>query len=524
MTAVYAGYTHFRRIAVNLARMIEEHDGQRRALVSGTEVMTYGQLRERVAAGRAHLDALGLERGERVALISGNSIGFVVAYLAVLGRGLIAVPLNPQYSETELRDQLNAVQAAAVIGSAEAEPFMAKLGATPTDGLRVVMGHGAGIGEGIEASPDSDVEVSGPLGSAATTEAPAEIVDMDGDEIGVLMFTSGTAGSPKAAMLSHGNLGVNIRQVMSHPGLSFADEEVVLGVLPVFHIMGLNSMLGVAMAKGAVLALVRDFDPSAVVRMIRENGVSVVSGPPTMWAALAAVPDVGPDDMATVGVAVSGAAPLPVAVADAVHRRFGVRLTQGYGLTEAAPAVTTSAGADAPVSSIGVPLPGVELRLVDQGGADALVGDPGELWVRGPNVFKGYWEQAEATARALPGDGWLKTGDIAVVDDEGFLYLVDRAKDLIIVSGFNVYPAEVEAVMNRHPGVESAAVVGVADAQTGEAVEAYAVLLPGVELDEEDIRGWASEHLARYKWPRKVTIVSELPRGLGGKLLRRALG
>ncbi len=508
---------------MNLARMVEEHEAARRALVSGADTVTYGELRSAVAAGRAHLAHLGLEPGERVALVSGNSIGFVIAYLAVLGRGLIAVPLNPQYTKTELREQLSAVQAAAVIGSSEADAFLASLAAEPTDGLRIVMGIGADVDGEIVSSPDTDVVVAAPLGTE-TSAAPAEIVEMDADDTAVLMFTSGTAGSPKAAMLSHGNLGINIRQVMSQPGLSFADDEVVLGVLPVFHIMGLNSMLGVAMAKGAVLALVRDFDPSAVVRMIRDNSVSVVSGPPTMWAALAAVPDVGPDDMATVGVAVSGAAPLPVAVADAVHRKFGVRLTQGYGLTEAAPAVTTSAGVDAPVSSIGVPLPGVELRLVDQTGADALVGDPGELWVRGPNVFGGYWEQDDATQRALPGDGWLRTGDIAVVDDEGFLYLVDRAKDLIIVSGFNVFPAEVETVLNRHPSVESAAVVGVPDPQTGEAVEAYAVLLPGAELDEESLREWASEHLARYKWPRKVTIVSELPRGLGGKLLRRALG
>jgi len=516
--------------------MIEEHDAHRRALLSGTRTVTYGELRSEVAAARAHLARAGLADGDRVALISGNSVGFVIAYLAVLGRGLIAVPLNPQYSETELRAQLDAVGARAVIGSAEARPFLESVAVLPTSGLEVIFGLDTAAlvnppeGDAAEGgnSAGTSMVSAGLLGAdSATSDETAEvseIVDCHADDIAVLMFTSGTAGSPKAAMLSHANLGVNIRQVMSHPGLSFQDDEVVLGVLPVFHIMGLNSMLGVSMARGVTLALVRDFDPSAVVGMVAEHGVSVISGPPTMWAALAAVPDVGPDDTATVGVAVSGAAPLPVAVADSVQRKFGMRLTQGYGLTEASPAVTTSAGVDAPVSSIGVPLPGIELRLVDSAGADALVGDEGELWVRGPNVFQGYWEEEDATIRALPGDGWLRTGDIAVVDDEGFLYLVDRAKDLIIVSGFNVFPAEVEAVLARHPGVESAAVVGVADSQTGEAVEAYVVLVTGADLDEEGIRAWSSEHLARYKWPRKVTIVSELPRGLGGKLLRRALG
>ena len=206
-----------------------------------------------------------------------------------------------------------------------------------------------------------------------------------------------------------------------------------------------------------------------------------------------------------------------------MRERFGVDVSEGYGLTEASPVVTSSTGIPAPPGSIGAPLPGVRVRLVDPGGDDVLVGDAGELLVFGPSVFKGYWQDLEATANALTADGWLKTGDLAVVDDDGFLYLVDRMKDLIIVSGFNVYPAEVEGILVEHPAIEAAAVVGVQHPHSGEAVKAYVVVRQGMSVEEDDIIHFCEARLARYKCPQKVLFVGELPTGLGGKVLKREL-
>jgi long-chain acyl-CoA synthetase len=224
-----------------------------------------------------------------------------------------------------------------------------------------------------------------------------------------------------------------------------------------------------------------------------------------------------------VRIAASGAAKLPIEVAQLIEDRFELHLAEGYGLTEASPVVTTAGGTHAPFGSIGTPVSGVDVRLVDADGSDVLVGDAGELWVRGPNVFQGYWDDPEATASALDADGFLHTGDIAVVNDDGYLFLVDRAKDLIIVSGFNVYPAEVEEVLVEHPAIEAVAVVGVPHPHTGEAVKAYVVLHDGMAAEEDDIIDWCSTRLARYKCPEKVMFVDELPLGAGGKVLRRVL-
>jgi long-chain acyl-CoA synthetase len=203
--------------------------------------------------------------------------------------------------------------------------------------------------------------------------------------------------------------------------------------------------------------------------------------------------------------------------------RFGLELAEGYGLTEASPVVTSSAGLPTKVGSVGKALNGLDVRLVDESGEDALLGDPGEIWVKGPNVFLGYLGDPEQTARVLTEDGWLRTGDIAVADADGYLYLVDRAKDLVIVSGFNVYPAEVEEVLAAHPGVAEVGVIGVPHPHTGEAVKAFVVPAPGADLDEEELIDWCLDHLARYKCPSKVIFTDELPRNLSGKLLRRAL-
>jgi long-chain acyl-CoA synthetase len=495
---------------VNLANIINAHPADAPALVSRGRTTDYGTLREQVAALRGGLVGLGLQPGDRLAILVGNNWYFVVSYLAGLGAGLVVVPLNPTDPPSVITRELATVgAAAAVVGPAAREGF-AGVDRSALPALRHVVTTGSPI--------DGGTDLDDLLGSE-----PVPVVERAPEDLAVLMFTSGTAGAPRAAMLTHANLYANLRQSeAATPELQPAGD-VGFGVLPLFHIFGLNVVLGLSLHLGSCVVLIERFDPLSALETIPKYGITTLSGPPTMWAAFAGVPGVGHDLFGGVRLAMSGAAKLPVEVAQAMEARFGVHLTEGYGLTEASPVVCAPSGLDVPAGSVGVPVPGVEVRLVDPDGNDVLVGDAGELLVRGPNVFAGYWDDPEATARVLTEDGWLRTGDIAVVDDDGFLYLVDRAKDLIIVSGFNVFPAEVEEVLLEHPAVESCAVVGVPHPYTGEAVKAFVQARQGVSVEEDDVIAFCAERLARYKCPNKVAFVDEIPRGLGGKVIRRAL-
>jgi long-chain acyl-CoA synthetase len=485
---------------VNLATIIESHPADAVALVNRGRSTTYGELRAQVGELRGALAGLGLVPDDRVAIICGNNPSFVVAYLAILGAGLVAVPLNPTSPARELQRELAAVGVrAAVVGPTGRASFDGvDPGAVPTLEFRLFV-------DDLPSAP------------------PTPIVERRESDLAVLMFTSGTAGSPKAAMLTHGNLLSNLEQMQAQAARAQNEHDVTLGVLPLFHIFGLNVVLGLALYVGARVVLIERFDPTSALEAIERHGVTVVPGAPAMWAAWATSPEATADVFATVRIAASGAAKLPMDVAARCEERFGVTIAEGYGLTEASPVVTSSIGVPVKPGSIGVPIPGVRLRLVDADGDDVLVGDAGELWVKGANVFKGYWEDAAATDRALTADGWLRTGDIGVVDDDGALFLVDRAKDLIIVSGFNVYPAEVEDVLLLHPAVDACAVVGVPHPHTGESVKAYVALAPGQFVEEDSLIAFCAEHLARYKCPEKVMFVDELPMGNGGKVLRRAL-
>ncbi len=485
---------------MNLAHVIEEHDPDLSALVSRGRVTTYGTLRDQVAQMRGGLVARGVEPGDRVAIVAANNWYFVSAYLAVLGTGAIAVPLNPQSPAPEIERELR------VAG--------VKLALVGPNGREVVGDVDSASLPGF----DGGVDVADLLDGE-----PTPLVERAPDDVAVLLFTSGTAGAPRPAMLTHGNLTSNIDQILANAERPEGVDEVALCVLPLFHVFGLNAVLALALRLGGTVVLVERFDPHTTLEAVAEHGVTVLSGVPTMWAAWAGLRDIKPDAMATVRLAVSGAAALEPGVRRAVAERFGVDLTEGYGLTEASPAVTSGLGHGAPDGSIGVPLPGVSVRLVDTAGEDALVGDPGEIWVKGPNVFPGYWQDDEATRSALTDDGWLRTGDIAVVDDDGFLSLVDRAKDVIIVSGFNVFPAEVEEVLALHPAVEAAAVVGVPHPHSGEAVKALVVVSDGAHVDEDELIDFAGRHLARYKCPTTISFVDDLPHTVTGKVLRRAL-
>ena len=480
---------------MNLASIVEGAPDDAVAVVSRGEPTTYGELRSDVARLRGGLTGLGLRPGDRVAILAANNRLFVTAYLAVLGAGCVAVPLNPLSPPAEVGAELDAVEArAAIVGPAAIRSFSHEL-------------------EHVLDADAVDRLIAG--------SDPAPVVDRQPDDLAVLVFTAGTAGRPKAAMLTHGNLHTNLRQAQAVPERALRPDDVCLGVLPFFHIFGLNVVLGLTLFAGASVVLVERFDPSTALDSIRNHRVTVVPGAPPMWVAWAGMPDADPASFASVRLALSGAAPLPPAASTGMRERFGVTLEEGYGLTEASPVVTSSAGVGS--GSIGRPLPGLSVRLVGPDGDDVPLGDPGELWVQGPNVFPGYWQDPDATAAALTDDGWLRTGDIAVCAPDGTLRLVDRVKDLIIVSGFNVFPAEVEDVLRSHPDVAQAAVVGVSHPHTGEAVKAYVVARAGAAVEEDELIDHCAERLARYKCPEKILFVPELPHGLGGKVLRREL-
>ncbi|WP_421121457.1 AMP-binding protein [Aquihabitans daechungensis] len=494
---------------MNLAAIIDAHPDDATALISRGRSTTYGQLREQVGSLRAGRIGLGIDPGDRIGIICANNWYFVASYLAVLGAGAVAVPLNPLQPPRELERELAAVGARAMLVGPAGRATADAIDRSRLPVLEFVI-HSEGGSEG--AIPLDDL--------LANPAVP--IVDRGPDDLAVLIFTSGTAGSPKAAMLSHGNLLANLEQTIALRGEGDA-TDVGFGVLPMFHIFGLNVVLGTALHAGASVLLVERFDPMSALEAIGKHKVTVLPGAPQMWAAWAAMPGLPEDSFATVKVATSGAAHLDPHVAETIRSRFGLEVGEGYGLTEASPVVTASIGLPWRPGSVGAPVDGVDVRLVDADGEDVLVGDPGEIWVKGPNVFQGYWNDAEATRACIDGDGWLHTGDIAMVDDEGYLFLVDRAKDLIIVSGFNVFPAEVEEVLLEMNGIREVAVVGVAHPHTGEAVKAFVVVDEGHSVEEDAVIEFAAQRLARYKCPQKVNFVDEIPLNLSGKVLRRAL-
>jgi long-chain acyl-CoA synthetase len=496
--------------AVNVAHVVDGHNAEAIALVSRNQQITYGELRDQIERMRGGLAGLGIGDGDRVALLCGNGHPFVIAYLAIVGLGAVAAPLNPGSPAPEIQRELAVVDATAVVVDRSAAAAWASVDRDAVPTVRVVV------------AVDGDAS-----GGAVTVEdllmaAPMAAVDVAPDHLAALMFTSGTAGAPRAAMLTHGNLLSNIDQARSVTS-RVAPGDVVYGVIPAYHIFGLNVVVTFSLAMGATVVLVQRFDPATALESIKSRGVSVIPGAPALWVAFAHFEEAPDDAFAGVRLALSGAAKLPVSVAERLQERFGLRISEGYGLTEASPVVTSSIGMTPVFGSVGRVLGGIEMRIVDDDGGDALVGDAGEIWVRGPNVFVGYLDDPEATARVLTPDGWLRTGDIGMCDEAGRLYLIERAKDLVIVSGFNVFPAEVEDVLASHPAVRDAGVVGVPHPHTGEAVKAFVVLVDGATIDEDALIDHCHDHLARYKCPSKILFVDELPRSATGKLVRRDL-
>lgn len=489
----------------SLAHRFPVQPDDRVALILPNRRVTYGELGEKVGCVRGGLASAGLVAGDRVMLIAGNSEIFVVTYLACLTAGLVTVPVNPAAPADELAGEIARCRPTAVVFDDIGRSVWSQLDAAVSATITLAVGP---LDDG-----------SHPFASADW--APG--VEVDDDHIAVLLFTSGTAGTPRPAILTHGNLAASMDAVLSLDLALAGHDHVALAVIPLFHVFGLNLVVNLGLVIGASLVLEDHQSPQRSAALVAEHGVTVVSGPPTLWSALLADGNVDDAALATVQFAVSGAAPLDPAIAQAVIDRFGISISEGYGLTETSGIVSSALGMGSVFGSVGLPFPGVEVRLLDETGADVFIGDPGQVFVRGPMVSPGYFDDPAATKRTRTDDGWLITGDLAVVDEQGQLAIVDRLKDLIIVSGFNVHPAEVERVLLSHDAVEAAAVIGEPDPAMGERPVAHVVLRSGETLTEDEVIEHCRARLARYKAPRRVVFTETIPTGLGGKVRRSAL-
>jgi long-chain acyl-CoA synthetase len=467
------------------------------ALRIGDATLSYRELETGSAKVAALLRERGAAPGDRVGIMLPNVPQFAFVYYGVLRAGCVVVPMNVQLKQREAGFYLGDSEAKLVFAWHECAAS-AELG-------------GADAGADVVVVAPAEFQAV-----LATVLADGEPVERAGDDTAVILYTSGTTGSPKGAELTHDNLGRNVEVALSLFALTPTD--VVLGALPLFHSFGQTCGLNAAVKRGACLALVPRFDPEAVLDTIARHGVTIFEGVPTMYSALLHHPHRGLYDVSALRLCVSGGAALPVEVLRAFEQEFGCMILEGYGLSETSPIASfNQPSRERKPGSIGTPVDGVEMRLLDP--HDGV----GEIAIRGHNVMKGYWKRPDATAAAIDGDGWFRTGDLARVDGDGYFFIVDRSKDMIIRGGYNVYPRELEEVLHEHPAVLEVAVVGLPHPSFGEEVGAAVALKPGAVATEAELRDFVKSQVAAYKYPRHVWFVDALPKGPTGKILKRAI-
>jgi long-chain acyl-CoA synthetase len=494
-----------------LAQTTERYP-QKTAVIFKDQQTTFSELNARANQVANALIAQGVEPGDRVALLMHNLPLFMEAYYGILKAGASVVPMNPLYKAGEVEYILQDSGAKVLLTFA---PFAqtALAAAANAPDLRAV----------IIASPQplpGALLWAETVGGAPST-APG--VEVHPEQVAVICYTSGTTGRPKGAMLSHRNLLANCEQSMQIPSVRPEPTDVIWLALPLFHIYGMNVGMNLAFMNGCTIALIERFDPATSLAVVQKYKCTVLYGAPPMYVAWVQLPNIHDYDLSSLRYVASGAAALPVRVLEGFQALAGAPISEGYGLSEASPVVTTNAaGPVVKPGTVGPAIPGVEVKIVDAEGNELPVGETGELVCRGANVMMGYWHQPEATAEALR-DGWLHTGDLATMDTDGYFTIVDRKKDMIIVSGYNVYPREVEETLFRHPAVADAAVVQYPDAYQGESVMAFVVLKQGQTATEQEIIDFCRNEIAVFKCPRKVVFVEELPKNMTGKVLRREL-
>ncbi len=487
--------------AQELSDAADEDPGRPAVKLDGL-VLNYGQLKAAVAHTAGLLRAQGVEHGDRVGMQLPNVPYFPLVYFGALRLGAVVVPMNPLLKDREVAYHLSDSGAKLMVGWRDFEEAAQK-------------GSEAAGADCLVVKPGEFEEL------LARSVAVEEVTKRADDDPAVIIYTSGTTGTPKGAALTHSNLrqGASVARDL----VDAKPDSVAVAVLPLFHVFGMNSVMNCTVRARALMTLVPRFEPGKVLEVIERDKATTFGGVPTMYAALLHHPDRDKHDASSLDLCVSGGSAMPVEVLRGFDEAFGAKVLEGYGLSE-----TTGMGTfntpdrERKPGSIGVPVGGTEIRLVDDEDNEVPEGEPGELTMRGPFVMHGYWNRDDATEEVMRG-GWFHTGDIATVDEDGYYFIVDRKKDLIIRGGYNVYPRELEEVLYEHPAVREAAVIGVPHDSLGEEVGAAVVLKDGESVTPDDLRDYMKSKVAAYKYPRVIWLSDELPKGPTGKILKREI-
>jgi long-chain acyl-CoA synthetase len=493
-------------MGLNLASIVTESAARLPddpAVRLGDAELSYAELDERSARLATLLREKGLREGDRVGVMLPNVLEFPVAYYGILRAGGVVVPMNVLLKRREIAFYL--------------EDSGAKL-------LLAWHGFADEARGGAEEAGSELIEVEPESFAAllAEHEPEAELAATAEDDTAVILYTSGTTGKPKGAELTHLNLHRNA-DVSSRTTCEIEAGDVVFGGLPLFHSFGQTVSMNASLMVGACLTLVPKFDPVEALETIQRDGVTHFYGVPTMYGALLHHPERESYDTSTLRQCITGGASMPVEVLRGFEEAFGAIVLEGYGLSETSPVSSSNhPGMERKPGSIGTPLEGVEMKVVDEDDDEVAQGEVGEIVIRGDNIMKGYWQRPDATEEAMRG-GWFHTGDMARTDEEGYFYIVDRKKDMIIRGGYNVYPREVEEVLYEHPKIREAAVLGVPHDEWGEEIGAAVVLHEGEEIEPEEVSAFVKERIAAYKYPRIVWFLDELPKGPTGKILKREI-
>jgi long-chain acyl-CoA synthetase len=490
-------------LATILTDTAAEH-GDRTAFKLDDVELTYSVLDNSSARIGALLKARGLEPGHRVGLMLPNVPYFPAIYYGILRAGGVVVPMNVLLKGREVKFYLSD-SGAKLLFAWHDFGEAAEAGATDAGAETILVKPGEFEQTVMEHEPLE------------------EVADTAAEDAAVILYTSGTTGKPKGAELTHANLRKNCTVTQTTLG-EFSHEDVLLGALPLFHSFGQTCTMNSAVAIGACVTMLPRFDPERALEIIERDKVTVFQGVPTMYNAMLHADAADTVDASCLRLCMSGGAAIPVELIRGFEEKFGCAILEGYGLSETSPVASFNhPDRERKPGSIGTPIEGVEMQVWDDDGNAVPQGEVGEIVIRGHNVMKGYWERPEASEEAIDDNGWFRTGDMAKVDEDGYFFIVDRKKELIIRGGYNVYPREIEEVLYEHPAIQEAAVVGVPDESLGEEVGAAVVLKKGESLDPDEIKTYVKDQVAAYKYPRKIWFEEELPKGPTGKILKREI-
>ncbi|MEK3991410.1 long-chain-fatty-acid--CoA ligase [Robertmurraya sp. FSL R5-0851] len=502
--------------------------------------MSYETLNDHACKLASYLQKLGLEKGDRVAMMLPNCPQAVITYYGILLAGGVVVPTNPLYTEREIEYQMKDSGAKAIVTLDILFPRVSKV-FTQTNLEHIIVTaikdylpfpknliypfiQKKQYGITVTVKHEGCHHVLTEIIKQSNKELKSFSVDFE-EDLAIIQYTGGTTGAPKGVMLTHKNLVSNASMSNAWLYKCKRGEETILAIIPFFHVYGMTAVMILSVMQGQKMVLLPKFDPEQTLKTIEKQRPTLFPGAPTIYIGLLNHPDLSKYDLSSIDSCISGSAPLPVEVQEKFEEITGGKLVEGYGLTESSPVTHSNFLWDRPriKGSIGVPWPDTDSVILSfETGEPLPPGEIGEIAVKGPQVMKGYWNKPEETDQVLR-DGWLLTGDLGYMNDEGYFFVVDRKKDMIIAGGFNIYPREIEEVMYEHPSVQEVVVAGVPDPYRGETVKAYIVLKESASATEEELNAFARKHLAAYKVPRMYEFRSELPKTAVGKILRRAL-